>query len=250
MTDKPKIDNEDAWLLSDGQVWGRTLRGVHKQGTMCKLDLPGEQVLQVVFEHAPHSKINAGQVTQWCDMARGAYHERKAEQAAKKASAIFTRQADSEQTMDAVVGDIETLKGSVFSGVLTRESILQRVGELTTQINAYRAKAESLERERNQLRRVAEVLDAPEDNDTKCDTVSPEKGEGGVPRVVEDARPETDEFVGEAGTTGEDSDISLATLHDSENPTNMDMLFKAAKEVRDIADKKIPTRPEGPNEQD
>ena len=38
---KPKIDAEDSWLLSDGQLWGRTARDAHKKGTLCSISMPG-----------------------------------------------------------------------------------------------------------------------------------------------------------------------------------------------------------------
>ena len=199
MTSKPKIEEADLWLQSDGQLWGRTFQAPNKKGIELTLQMPDGEPLVAQIE-----KLSAASVTQFCDLARGTYHERKAEQAAKKVSNAAMRKP----TLDVAEASAAPLEEGVFSGILTREAILFRVGDLSDKLTAYKEVCRTIIKERDQLQRIAEVLDASEDNDKEPANVSPEEGEepDRVSDVVKDSRPAKIVCVREAGTAEQDED--------------------------------------------
>ena len=200
MSDKPKIDNEDSWLLSDGQLWARTQSTPNKKGILLSVEMPWGLAFKAQVE-----KLSAATVTEFCDLARGCYYARKEEQAAAKARAASERAIPVEPGVSSEI--VQGREASLSPLNLDPESILQRVDQLDDEACALRARLIAVNKERDQLQRIVEVLDAPENNAKEPEDIPRETSEvsNRSTRLAQVARENAAKYGGEGGTSEEDA---------------------------------------------
>lgn len=162
---KPIAYDEDArWLLSDGLIFGRLGESNGKRGILLTLEMPGEMpdlLVEVI-------KKDAGSMTEFCTIARSRYVEHKAEQEAKGARKAHV-QAD--RTPRPSRDTIETPERDTTVHVSDFGSCASRIAEISRRLFDMYAELGELERERDKLSDILEVLSAYEDDAKKLSSV-------------------------------------------------------------------------------
>ncbi len=181
MSDQTAYDEDARWLLSDGNIIGKVHRKPDPQGIRLMLDMPfGEPVVAVV------EKLNAAAMSTFCEIARGAYGERKAEQAAQAERGSRANEERKQAEREEAVQDTET---SVVVDPLDPESIRARISELLAREQRLVDDLAAVVKERNKWTSIWRVVyDAPNDDEAtngslQTTTPSPNEGEGAVSTV-------------------------------------------------------------------
>lgn len=174
MSEQIAYDEDARWLQSDGLILGRIRQSKGKQGILLSLDMPGgmgELLVEVM-------KTDAGSMTQFCEMARGAYYERKAEQEAKALRAAAHKAIGTAKLVQsAVPAPQETLDADFDLG-----SVGTKLLKIQTRLFDVYAEKGKLEREQDILLKIMEVLSAFENDAEKLPCIpeqeSVEDGDG------------------------------------------------------------------------
>ncbi len=183
------------WLQSDSQILGRVTKEPHDEGILVTLEMPTGGGFQCVL-----AKLDAASATQFCEMARGEYHERKAKQASQASRKRFDER-ESGGVQEGTPGTQE----AVAVDPLDIQSVKARYAVAEQELREVSRTKNKLIDEVILLRRILEVLGGEQSTDEKeSPSVSGAKEEWG-PGEGEDmdstARPEANEFTG-TETTG------------------------------------------------
>jgi len=223
-------DEDARWLQSDGSIIGKIRRTPDPQGIRLSLDMPfGEPVVAIV------AKLNASSMTQYCDLVRGTYNERKAEQAAKAQRA--SREAEERKGQDATGREetVQTVQASVVVDPMDPESISRRLLEIAKRVGALSAEVKALDAEGNVLYKILEVLENAQTDDEETNgclqttTPSPNKGEGAESGVDIPSCEAQLYSPGEASAV--ESDTRLESLPDAEAQSSEDGSLKNEADV-------------------
>lgn len=204
MTEKYAYSEEAQWLQSDGKILTRLRKSQGKKGILLELDMPdgmGSLLVEVV-------KTDAGSMTQFCEMARGAYNERKAEQEAK---ASRKGNDDRHGASPAVQGAVPVPQTTVAID-LDLGSVGTKLLEVQTRLFDVLAEKGKLEREQDILLKILEVLSAYEDDAKELPCIREQESAGDGPGVGKKACEDSFQRRGETDTGGEDRATPIASL--------------------------------------
>ena len=155
-------DEGARWLLSDSQIIGRVQHGKHPQGVLLTLPMPyGEDYVAAV------EKLNAASMTQFCELARGEYNAWKGEQVAKASRTS----RDSEARRGEPEVSIPPAQESMAVNPLDLASVSERALAINTELFDVLGRVGELERERDLLSKIMEVLCASEDDEKAASSV-------------------------------------------------------------------------------
>jgi len=227
MSNKLAFDEDARWLQSDGSIIGKVHRKPDPQGIRLTLDMPfGEPVVAVL------AKLDAGSMTQFCEIARETYNERKSEQIAQAERASRRveerRAAESEEIVQAH----ET---SVVVNPLDPSSIRSRLVEIGRQVAALSAGLKTLDAEGNVLCKILEVLDDASKDDEETDDGLPGATVTSHEREVKSRAVDKPTCEAQLQQTGEgsagQSDPGLELLPDTESKASEDRSFQKETDV-------------------
>ncbi len=143
----------DAWLQSDGTIIGRAQKSPHNEGVMWAVDMPDGVAFGVVL-----AKEDAGSVSQFCEMVRAEWDERKEEQAAKA-----RRDMASKYESDAKEPSIAGVEAALSHNEPFAKRIHRELREATERLNEATKITRELVHEVKALTAAKEALDAQED---------------------------------------------------------------------------------------
>jgi hypothetical protein len=168
---------EARWLLSDGAIMGKIQKGKGANGSV-RLTLPMPYNEDLVVDVA---KLNAASMSQFCDMARREYDERKAEQEAKALRKASMRDAGPGESGGGAARREEDVQGSqetVGFDPLDYQSVSNRLASLTAREEELSLELAQVVTDRLKLTKILEILDAPTDDEEElCSVPEEESGE-------------------------------------------------------------------------
>ena len=216
------MGKEARWLLSDGQIIGKTSFSPHEHGVLMVLDIPGdEEPLQVAFKE---KDLNS--MSQFCEMARERFNERQAEQEAKAARAANARlfaeaeSADDQQPTEA----LPVFEASVQVDALDSQAVADRLAEVSAAYYDTVERTGELVREMQKLVKIQEVLRAFENDGEELQGV-PIEEEGQVSEHMDKSPREHEVHAGGEGDTvgeGQIREVILESLPDTQSETSQD----------------------------
>jgi len=202
-------DEDARWLQSDGSIIGKVHRTKDPQGIRLSLDIPlGEPVVAVV------EKLNAASMTIFCNMARDAYNERKAEQiATAERGSRDAEERKGREELDYAT-PVQAVQTTVVVNPMDPESVSRRLIEIAQRVGDLSEEIRKLDTEGNVLLKILEVLsdaqkdDGAPDDSLQTTTPSPNEGEGAVSTV--DIKPCEDQLLQTGQADPERSNSGLA----------------------------------------
>ena len=215
MSNEYGYDDDARWLQSDGNIVGKVHRKPDPQGIRLTLDMPdGEPVVAVV------EKLNAASMSQFCEIARGEYHERKAEQASKEERASRSNEERKGRTSAGLQKVVQGAQTSVVISPLDPSSIRSRLSEISSRVIRLDKETKALNIEGTMLVKILEVLDDAQVDDEEtagrlqtAEVTPQEREDEGGDVDIPSCEAQLLE-TGEAGTV--ESDPGLGSLPDAE----------------------------------
>ncbi len=235
-------DEGARWLLSDGSIIGKVQRTPDPQGIRLTLDMPfGDPVVAILV------KLNASSMSEFCELARGTYNERKAEQAAQSERAS-RKNEDRKAELDRETA-LPAVQTTVEVNPLDPASITSRLVEIAERVTALSAEVKRLDAEGNMLYKIMEVLTDASNDDEETDgrvqttTPSPNEGEGAESTVDQNAcaaqlhsnraagAGQVNSGLGLPRTVEQREALGLGSLPDTEAETSQDGSFHEEADV-------------------
>ena len=221
MNDRVAMGKDARWLLSDGQIIGKTTFAPHAHGVLMTLEIPEDDTpLQVAFK-----KKDVNSMTQFCEMARGRFNERKAEQEAKAARAANQRMFMEAEPVGDTAGPTEALpvpEASVLLDLSSYASVTDRLAEVSAAYVDSVKRTDALVQEMKKLAKIQEVLSAFEDDGEELPSVHGQE-EGEVPIPMDKSPREHEVHAGGEGDTVSEGQIwGLESLPDTQSETSQD----------------------------
>lgn len=160
---------DEAWLLSDSQIIGRAQKNPHEQGVLWAINLPDGELFGAVL-----AKADANSVSQFCNMVRDEWNERKEESEAKARRAAASRAPVAEQPTrgDVAEGALPPAEAKESKPQSFSDNLRAQLALATDELNAVTRRQRELSREVAALTAAVRALDAPEDDNEKRGDIS------------------------------------------------------------------------------
>jgi len=150
------------WLRSDGAILGKVMKGPHAQGVLLTLPMPEGDDLEIAV-----TKMDAGTIAQFCELAREEYHERKASKASQR-----LRQKDSSGAGPRREESVPAPEEGVGVNLTDKAGVSERISFLRNRESDLLKEIGNCARECKLLEDILEVLNAQKDNDEKLSGVA------------------------------------------------------------------------------
>ena len=226
MSERYAYGDEARWLLSDGQIIGKTTFSPHSHGIQMDLTLPDGESMSVAFK-----KKDIHSMTTFCEMARSTFNERKAEQEAKAARAANARLFDeSGPEPDTGEADVQVPQTSVPVDFSSRQSVTDRIDAVSATLLSLAATELALNKELQKLVKIEEVLRAFEDDGEELPSVSGQEGTEDPVQMDQSPR-EHEVHAGREGDLVGEGEVGLESLPDAESESGEDSGLKQEADV-------------------
>ncbi len=192
-----ETDAGDEWLASDGAILGKLVNRPVNGGMELSLAMPqGEPVVAIV------EKMNIGAANAFCDLVRGTYNERKAEQ--KATSHQHHTELETQRDAENRTEDVPALEEGLQLDFMCPKAVATHCLGLAARLAEVQEEAGHIEGQLSTLYRILEVLnDASEDAAEEPSSVPSAEDSGDPQRVGKETR--TPELHKEARAEARDS---------------------------------------------
>ena len=174
-----ETDAGDEWLASDGAILGKLVNRPVNGGMELSLAMPqGEPVVAIV------EKMNIGAANAFCDLVRGTYNERKAEQ--KATSHQHHTELETQRDAENRTEDVPALEEGLQLDFMCPKAVATHCLGLAARLAEVQEEAGHIEGQLSTLYRILEVLNDASTYATEEPSRVPSAESGGNTQPVGD----------------------------------------------------------------